>query len=896
MLFDKKQLLLDILAANDLNIINKHVEALLQDLHQLAQKDIFSSERFYASLSSEVLIILMCNEKYLEQFKKLLKGINGEMLSSEHYDDLINFAIWQKKEMASILLLEKYKNAKYPIENLVNDRLRQNYFYYAVHQNLFETFAWFLKNVTQAIQELASSEFFFISYNMIKSSEMLCLLSDNGFDFASRDIHLKELITLDEKIIIQLLKLYPKLHEKLNNKLLPYQPVSKRGILGQILKFNLLHFAIYTDHVELAKYLLEHTLKINISDPYRANSCEIPSWHLVHSPEMAELLISKGLNKKNIKKHIKSVTKKLIAGTYGEEFNIVVKHTRVKIKSLNPCLSHKSHSNITEYKEEVAITREQFYCSLLHYINNYIDEESASSWLTAKSLDQKALNKYICLASKANLSTLTNILSDRFHEYVTEQSWQKVLLCFLKNNNYRQLDHLMSQKKYLSKESIITLAEFAFTGLEHKIFNILIRHYQVIMLNDRNIRKLALNTPFPKIAICFMNAGLEYPTQTLNQLKLTAKIQNDPKSLAFINKKLHHNSTSKHRKWPYNIKQQATDQGIEGTEILENYYGKGITQQQYQAYSQTITNVILSYMLTANFNLLDILPHFNPSTVIPVESNAIGFVRLGEMRQWIAVMSNSDNAKLFGKLRPTSTEGNKALQTPLKARYHPYLQRFISDILPQYQNSAFISKFETSIYEGRLLFICNISGKIKQESITLTKYRENENKVPCWVHTKAKHIANIIAYVQTLIDLILSKPIDINQETEVSRLIEDIAKVHWWLSHTTITERGNAAVTEWIIKALFLYHGINISWNTQPDCEALIHPDVDHFAKQYHKFLKNIEILPKCGEKASRCKQTPASLVTTHASLYPSQRTTSTSSSNRVDKTSKKTDHPALQM
>ena len=37
---------------------------------------------------------------------------------------------------------------------------------------------------------------------------------------------------------------------------------------------------------------------------------------------------------------------------------------------------------------------------------------------------------------------------------------------------------------------------------------------------------------------------------------------------------------------------------------------------------------------------------------------------------------------------------------------------------------------------------------------------------------------------------------------------------------------------------MFMKHGLDVSWNSMPDCEALISPSADEYAKRYISLLK----------------------------------------------------------
>ena len=259
-------------------------------------------------------------------------------------------------------------------------------------------------------------------------------------------------------------------------------------------------------------------------------------------------------------------------------------------------------------------------------------------------------------------------------------------------------------------------------------------------------------------------------------------------------------------------------------------YGTGITQETYQQYQQQIINMITAAMLNNSFSL-----SFSNA------KQGLDLNTIGDLRHFIALESQSPDAEDFGAKR------NCGLNTTFSSRYACYRDKFIQ-YLNNNLNDNNLHDCHYDLVDDQLIFKGKIIGSIENEPIVLTSYGLGKDGF-AWIHAPYQNIDEILLHVNKLIKEILAPTLIPNDHKEL--LIKNAAEIHWWLAHATPFQRGSAAISEWIIKAIFQYHGISISWKTLPDCEALITPSVELFKQKYGSLIDEYKILPNIHQQLS---------------------------------------------
>jgi hypothetical protein len=212
----------------------------------------------------------------------------------------------------------------------------------------------------------------------------------------------------------------------------------------------------------------------------------------------------------------------------------------------------------------------------------------------------------------------------------------------------------------------------------------------------------------------------------------------------------------------------------------------------------------------------------------------------------MAYLFDTKNAEIFGTFRV------KPLITGINGQYDLYRKKQLQQFSQKDQKNPFFEGSEYLVVNNHL----GLKGKITvcmkdNRYVDLTRYdtvAEAPSSAPSWIHTNPAHINSLAQYINELIQKVLNKPIG---STDKKDLIYDIGYIHWFLAHTCIFSRGSAALTEMICKALFLFHGYEVSWIAFPDCEALITPDPKEFAERYHSIIAKMEPIAQMSEAHS---------------------------------------------
>lgn len=252
---------------------------------------------------------------------------------------------------------------------------------------------------------------------------------------------------------------------------------------------------------------------------------------------------------------------------------------------------------------------------------------------------------------------------------------------------------------------------------------------------------------------------------------------------------------------------------------LQEFYGDGITQQEFINYRYKIASEICDAVSMNQFSL---------SLKKSVDPNVLTLYKLGKYRARISRLSDPYSFDQFGVPR------NYELNTPLWGRYRPYLEQLCNQALSNKNEKLNIWHYEI-LKTADIAIISDISVTINNETLHLTGTSIRDGDCS-WVHTHHKYIPAILQYCSHLLKNITKSRIDINDEDEIQLITESIAELHWFLAHAAVFNRGSAAVTEWIVSGLFQYHGLKVDWSEMADCQALIQADRHKYMENYHLF------------------------------------------------------------
>ncbi len=733
-------------------------------------------------------------------------------------------AITYRRDDATAALLESFPKEFY------NDNFSfyNDYVSMIMEAGMSQSAIWMVEKISEQLQY--NKNYIIISISSIDNNKIFSILIDNKIiNFSNIKI-----TNLNEEKIIFLLENYPDIYKKISgNKI-------EVSILDKKIKLDLLGYFIYRDYVALAARLLKDGSFIDkelLTFEGPSSEFTILLSNLVRSPEMAECLITKGFDAKKFNKP--SVVFNIMLN-YSSE---IEKFYSQEIKEAQNSRDFRKDAfeRIAEKKAVKAIKS-----SMLRFIDRFISISDYPGLFDRPS-DLGDLLILSCLNDTNNVMKF--ILGNLFNR----MSSYEMIKCFkvlLNDQNYSILSEII--KKYCSVihgEVVTYLAKQCLSGLDTAVLSDLLENevFKGIIFNDGELLDLARNTCLPEVAALFIQSGLKYSPEKVHQLYLTATIQNDFKSLAILKKSINSLNSKNQTVWCYESKKEINSCEVKDAEWLKKEFNDGITQRDYQSYSYMMVGVITSHMLTGSFNLLS---NYGD------EDGKIGLEAIGRYRRWIAEVSHTKKYKLFGQLRVQKNTDGARLMTPLHGRYLKYYRKFLNENFPQHhgnQNLLFkpiAVNYASRSYYGRSVgpknFYCNIHGEIygyiNEEKLNLTSYSNNGKGNLVWVHTSVNQLNKVINHIQNLIDDVLKLEINPSHVGDKDKLIAFIGKIHWWLAHACFYNRGSAAISEWIVKALFQYHGLIIDWKTMPDCEALISPNVDDFAARYGE-LSTIEML-----------------------------------------------------
>ena len=225
---------------------------------------------------------------------------------------------------------------------------------------------------------------------------------------------------------------------------------------------------------------------------------------------------------------------------------------------------------------------------------------------------------------------------------------------------------------------------------------------------------------------------------------------------------------------------------------------------------------------------------------------------IAEQRKMMAKKVYNMPATHFGKKR---TRVSRCETTALRGKYSSYFERVKKKIGDKREFKGY-QTFERLIrgHENQFYGI-TVKGTIGSEEIPLTRLvmvnnmprkceieqvfkigvdDDYDKSYGVFVHTEVQNIKKDLKHVTTLFEKV--------RKSELSKknLLKEMAKIHWWMSHLMPYKRGSAAITEMLIKAMFLTKSYRIAWKpkTAPDLEALCTTKMDDFIKNYPNLIE----------------------------------------------------------
>lgn len=352
--------------------------------------------------------------------------------------------------------------------------------------------------------------------------------------------------------------------------------------------------------------------------------------------------------------------------------------------------------------------------------------------------------------------------------------------------------------------------------------------------------------PYDKIKNCFQIACIESDVVTKNNL-LVYLNEDDRKDL-----------------WEYRYAATSTvQQNNQDKEKNTVAYGDQINQKLYRELQSRMSNMILASILqNGNFKLMPEGFNFGEyktksdldqkqteemrtegkytdekcieekyTNIILDQENSYplqcNLFTLGAFRYWMDVASHDNNESDFGRYRINE------LSTACIEKYLDYFNRFIHKNYDQYKNTPCLKTYDKT--DGSDMPNCQIYATINGKDIGLTKYYSRSNDHYAWVHVEADDAFIILKYCESLINNIIL--FEIKNHDNMDRLTAEMGQLHWWLAHACPFERGSASISEAICMALFKLHGFQVTWNSMPDCEALIMPSMEEYSKNYSSLL-----------------------------------------------------------
>jgi hypothetical protein len=134
----------------------------------------------------------------------------------------------------------------------------------------------------------------------------------------------------------------------------------------------------------------------------------------------------------------------------------------------------------------------------------------------------------------------------------------------------------------------------------------------------------------------------------------------------------------------------------------------------------------------------------------------------------------------------------------------------------------------------KLTEIVRHEGNLEKLGLIYRVYFGNEpQRRYIWIHTPAENISIIFSEIERLYQRYLTC---VDQEA----LLDEIARIHWWICQASPCYRGSAAISEVIIAALFKAKNFKIRLKPRVlmDVEALAEEEIERFVLNYKGFYE----------------------------------------------------------
>lgn len=247
-------------------------------------------------------------------------------------------------------------------------------------------------------------------------------------------------------------------------------------------------------------------------------------------------------------------------------------------------------------------------------------------------------------------------------------------------------------------------------------------------------------------------------------------------------------------------------------------FGGESTQDRYNMEFRRAINILSQRLDTERFKVDD---GYDLTAILE---------ELGMIRSRMAFILGHNNSKKFGVRRACTRRCRGDLITTINSQYTHYRGMF---------DKKRASFDDLDCWKSFDHFSGQIIGYTAEEhsmenAIILTSIIPMRGEL-VWSHTELENVEKALKYTNVLFNQLMVMPRP-TTEAEATTIIEKIGEIHWWLAHACPFQRGSAAITEMLIRTVFLRFGIKApAWkeNISPDCIALITPDVREFSREY---------------------------------------------------------------
>lgn len=739
-----------------------------------------------------ILGALCSDEKYSSLVISFSEKIENKLLSDNDYKKLLLRVTQAKNEKAVLILLAKHKDAGYTPKDEWKILA-----YNLIHFSMIEAVTWLFEN--NYIEKYDRLKYLWA----IPSAEIFHAIKQYCFDAAYIESLPAEFEKIKDGVLIEIFQENLPLFGQFASE------IKMRVDLNICFVGNLLHYAIHLNKKEFVCYLLDNMPQL-FKDFLDEGKRKLSPLYLCRTQEMANLLEEKGFL---IVTRSDSVS--YCQRAFNGHFSQMFEEYSDKVSDMSI-----DEQAISVYSTDIS----NAYQSILSYVEllfqkHQIEAEEIISRVT----NLFAFNELIKLSAKNNhLSIIQNLCLPTVLEILSQTTLNAIFMSLNKQEHHETLNKLLSTKN-LPESALIGFAIHCFSGFHHPYVDYLLIKFSLVLLANREVNNLIKKTNMPKMAVQFIKQGISYDEKKLLLLKITADIEGDVVSSEQLQKQLINIGKKSPILWRYNFIKPVSKTAVpaKATTVIERY-GQGISQQSYHDYHRQVVSIITAHLLCGKFSLID-------------ENASLHLSQLGDLRRWIAVMSNSPNQD-FGLAR----DGD--LFTPLIQDYYPFYLKFLEEMLPRYQTSSRLWDMKWIVKNNVIYFNTQLMGQLNGKEIALTSIELVDSQL-AWVHCPNENIGAILGYVQQLIDSILQIP-QTSDEFPVL-LSRKLGEIHWWLAHATPFWRGSAAITGMIIKAIAQFHGFTLDWHSFIDCEALICPSVEDFAINYSKLCSEFTRLSK---------------------------------------------------